>query len=137
MPPSSWQRALSANNAAPAIRVGIDIVDIARMDRLLREFSRLAGRLFTPGEREYSYSRPHPPDHLAARFAAKEATFKALGVGWPQISWHQVEVLTKGHREPPELRLSGRAAEIAGGCTSLVSLAHDGGIAIAEVLLIG
>jgi holo-[acyl-carrier protein] synthase len=107
------------------------------MDRRLREFPRLADRLFTSGELEYSYSRPHPADHLAARFAAKEATFKALGVGWPQLSWHQVEVLTKGHREPPYLRLTGKAAELAGECTSLVSLAHDGGVAIAEVLLIG
>ena len=121
----------------PMIRVGIDIVDIARIDRRLREFPRLAGRLFTPEELEYAHSRPNPPEHLAARFAAKEATFKALGVGWPRLSWHQVEVRTKGHREPPQLRLTGRAAELAGECTPLVSLAHDGGIAIAEVLLIG
>jgi holo-[acyl-carrier protein] synthase len=119
------------------IRVGIDVVDIARMDRLLQEFPGLGARLFTSGESEYSYSRPHPADHLAARFAAKEATFKALGRGWPRLSWHQVEVVTKGYREPPQLHLSGRAAELAGDCTPLVSLAHDGGIAIAEVLLVG
>jgi holo-[acyl-carrier protein] synthase len=118
------------------IRVGIDVVDIARLDRRLREFPRLAGRLFTLAEAEYCYSRPYPADHLAARFAAKEATFKALGVGWPRLSWHQVEVVTRGFRQPPQLRLSGRAADLAGECTALVSLAHDGGIAMAEVLLI-
>jgi holo-[acyl-carrier protein] synthase len=119
------------------IRVGIDVVDIDRMERRLREFPRLAARLFTPAESDYSYSRARPAEHLAARLAAKEATFKALGVGWPQLSWHHVEVLTRGPRQPPELRLTGKAAELAGECTPLVSLAHDAGIAIAEVLLVG
>jgi holo-[acyl-carrier protein] synthase len=115
--------------------MGVDVVDIARLERLMKEWPGLSRRLFTARESEYSLSRPHPPENFAARLAAKEAAFKALGVGWPRLSWQEVEVVTKGFREAPELVLTGHAAELAGPCTPLVSLAHDGGIAIAEVLL--
>ncbi len=115
------------------IRVGIDIVDIARLERVLARWPRMAERVFTAAERSYAESRSHPPEHLAARFAAKEATFKALGEGWPRLSWHEVEVISEGRR--PRLRLSGKARELAGEVSASVSLAHDAGIAVAQVLL--
>lgn len=115
------------------IRVGIDIVEIARLERALARWPRMAERVFTEAERSYSETRPHPPQHLAARFAAKEATFKALGEGWPRVSWHEVEVVSEGRR--PRLRLSGKARALAGEVSASVSLAHDGGIAVAQVVL--
>ncbi len=92
-------------------------------------------RIFTEGEQKYCLSRPNPAQHFAARFAAKEAAFKALGDGWPKLSWTDVEVVSESRQ--PGLVLRGRASEMAGGCTPLVSLSHDAGVAIAEVVLIG
>jgi holo-[acyl-carrier protein] synthase len=115
------------------IRAGIDIVDIARLERVLARWPRMAERVFTEAERSYARTRPHPPQHLAARFAAKEATFKALGEGWPRVSWHEVEVVSEGRR--PRLRLTGKARALAGEVSTSVSLAHDAGIAVAQVIL--
>ena len=121
------------------LRTGIDVVDIARFGAALERWPRLAERLFTAGERSYAAARPRPVESLAARFAAKEATFKALGEGWPALSWQQVEVVPgngpgKGR---PRLSLTGRAAALAGGGRLAVSLAHDGGIAVAQVIIEG
>ena len=116
------------------IRIGIDLVDIARLADRMERWPRLAGRLFTSAEQEYALGKRDPAQHFAARFAAKEAAFKALGDGWPAVSWTDVEVVSDGGR--PMLHFRGRAAEMAGECTALLSLSHDAGIAIAEVLLI-
>lgn len=118
------------------IRLGIDIVDIARLEERMTRWPRLVDRLFTAGEQEYCLSRPHPAQHFAARVAAKEATFKALGTGWPAVSWTEVEVASGEKRGRPSLILTGEAARIAGESTALVSLAHDAGVAVAEVLLV-
>ncbi|HEY6793535.1 MAG TPA: holo-ACP synthase [Kineosporiaceae bacterium] len=109
--------------------VGIDVVDIARFERLLERTPRLRDRLFTEAERGL------PVRSLAARFAAKEALAKALGapVG---LSWHDATVA----REPsgaPSLHVTGtvaaRAADL--GVTGFhVSLTHDAGIASAVVI---
>lgn len=117
------------------IRIGIDVVDIARLSRILDQWPRLAERLFTQTERHYAARRARPAEHLAARLAAKEAAFKALGVGWPAVAWHDVQVVSTGGR--PELVLNGKAAELAGEARRCVSLTHDAGIALAEVLLVG
>lgn len=116
------------------IQIGIDIVAVARLESALALWPRLADRLFTSEERRYAQTRARPGEHLAARFAAKEAAFKALGVGWPRVSWQDVEVVSTGG--PPSLVLRGRAAELAAGLSALVSLAHDGGMAAATVLLV-
>lgn len=115
------------------LSVGIDIVDVARLEASLARWPRLAERLFTEDERRYAASRPHPAQSLAARFAAKEATMKALGEGWPKVTWHDVEVVRGGGR--PEVRLAGRAAELCGEGRLAISLAHDGGVAVAQVVL--
>lgn len=117
------------------IRLGIDVVDIARLQDRMSRWPRLADRLFTPAEQQYCRSRPRPPQHFAARVAAKEATFKALGAGWPELSWTDVEVVAAG--DQPVLSLSGKAAELAGTSTPVVSLSHDAGVAVAAVVLVG
>jgi holo-[acyl-carrier protein] synthase len=118
------------------IRLGVDIVDIARLELRMQTWPRLVDRLFSPAEQAYCLSRPHPAQHFAARVAAKEATFKALGKGWPGVSWTEVEVVSGADRTRPTLLLTGRAAELAAGSTALLSMAHDAGIAMAEVLLL-
>lgn len=118
------------------IRLGIDIVDIARLADRMEAWPKLADRMFTKAEQDYCRSRPSPPQHFAARAAAKEATFKALGEGWPLVKWTEVEVVSGPNRGRPALVLTGHAAELAGTSTPVVSLAHDAGVAIAEVLLV-
>jgi holo-[acyl-carrier protein] synthase len=103
--------------------VGIDLLEIERLERALERRPRLAERLFTEAERTYAGSRARPGQHLAARFCAKEAVAKALGLGaW---SFSDVEVLSG--EGPPEVRLSGAAAARATalGVAVSVSLTHS------------
>ena len=103
--------------------VGIDLLEIDRLERALARRPNLAARLFTDAERAYAAARARPGQHLAARFCAKEAVAKALGMeAW---SFRDVEVLGGGG--PPELRLHGQVAERARelGVEVSVSLAHS------------
>src|SRR5829696_10044839 len=89
--------------------VGIDLLDVERFERALERHPRLADRLFTDAEREYAAGRARPAMHLAARFCAKEAVAKALGLtAW---SFRDVEVVAT--EAGPEVRLSGSAARRA------------------------
>jgi holo-[acyl-carrier protein] synthase len=102
--------------------VGIDLLEIARLEHALERRPRLAERLFTDAERAYAASRARPGQHLAARFCAKEAVAKALGLEvW---SFRDVEVTSTGGA--PEVALSGAAAERAAalGVGVRVSLTH-------------
>lgn len=102
--------------------VGIDLLEIERLERALRRRPRLAERLFSDGERSYAAAKARPAQHLAARFCAKEAAAKALGLtAW---AFRDVEVVATG--AAPELRLAGAAAEAAEalGATVAVSLTH-------------
>src|SRR3954452_11627514 len=103
--------------------VGIDLLEIDRLERALARRPRLAERLFTDAERAYAGSRARPAMHLAARFCAKEAVAKALSLrAW---SFRDVEVVGAGD-EPPAVRLSGAAAARADqlGATVSISLTH-------------
>ena len=109
--------------------VGIDLLDIERLEQALERRPRLAERLFTDAERAYASARARPGQHLAARFCAKEAVAKALGLGaW---SFRDVEVVAGEDR--PSVRLSGAAAERAAalGVEVAVSLTHSRGHAAA------
>jgi holo-[acyl-carrier protein] synthase len=118
---------------------GVDLVRISRVERALeRHGERFLERVFTPSEILYSRRRPA---ELAARFAAKEAVAKALGVGMRMmaregIRWHEAEIVGD-HRGKPTVRLHGRAAERAGelGLTEwAVSLSHTDDHAVAFVV---
>jgi holo-[acyl-carrier protein] synthase len=118
---------------------GIDIVDISRFERFVRENNEaLLNRLFTPHEREYCAARKRSAQHYALRFAAKEAFLKALGTGLRDgLSWRDMEVVNDPAGKP-ELALSGRAAELflLNGLTrSFLSLSHDGNCAVASIIL--
>jgi holo-[acyl-carrier protein] synthase len=92
-----------------------------------------AERLFTPGELEYCRSRPRRcHEHMAARFAVKEAVLKAIGTGWGQgVRWTDVEVVADG-RARPSVRLEGAAAEHARDLVEIdISISHTETHAIA------
>ncbi|MFM9994389.1 MAG: holo-ACP synthase [Phycisphaerales bacterium] len=117
---------------------GIDLVEVARIARMLAEHGEsFLDRCFTPGERRYAHESARRDEHLAARFAAKEATLKALGTGWRSgIAWTDVEVISEASGAPT-LVLHGRAAEIArerGISGWLVSLSHTEHHAAASVI---
>ena len=121
--------------------LGTDMVEIARIERAVaRRGERFLGRVFTPGERRDCFRKASRCESLAARFAAKEAAFKALGRGLFECGgFPSVEIVVDGGGRP-EIVFRGRALRIAeemGVRRSFVSLAHDGGFAVATVVLEG
>jgi holo-[acyl-carrier protein] synthase len=117
------------------IGLGIDAVDIPRFRATLARRPSMATRLFTAGERSYAAGLSDPAASLAARFAAKEAVMKALGVGLGAFSWQDVEVVrAEGGR--PSLVVTGAAADLAsqqGVGKWVVSLTHTAALAEAVV----
>jgi len=120
--------------------LGIDLVEVARIEKALAKGERFTRRLFSPGEAAYCNRHKEPARHFAARFAAKEAGMKALGTGWSNgVGWKDFEVRHDPHGRP-HLYVTGRAAEIAhalGATHATISLAHDGGVATAVVAIEG
>jgi holo-[acyl-carrier protein] synthase len=114
--------------------VGIDLLDIARLEQALARRPRLAERIFTEDERAYADGKAHPGRHLAARFCAKEAVVKALAL--EHWAFREIEVVAT--EAAPEVRLSGGAAERAGelGARPVVSLTHTDTTAGAVALLV-
>lgn len=112
---------------------GVDLIEIERVERALRRRPALAERIFTRRELDAAHARPRPGRHLAARFAAKEAALKALGLGGLRL--HEVEV-EGGADSPPTLRLSGSAAQTAAerGVDLDLSLTHSRDLAAAVVV---
>jgi holo-[acyl-carrier protein] synthase len=117
------------------IGLGIDAVDIGRFRTVLGRRPGMAARLFTAGERAYAARQADPAPSLAARFAAKEAVMKALGVGIGAFQWTDVEVVRLASGQPA-LHVSGAAAALAteqGVGRWLVSLTHTSSLAEAVV----
>ena len=112
---------------------GIDLIEIERIERALSRRPALADRIFTQRELEAANARAHPARHLAARFAAKEAALKALGLGGLRL--HEVEV-EGGGDSPPTLRLTGSAERTAAerGVELDLSLTHSRDLAAAVVI---
>jgi holo-[acyl-carrier protein] synthase len=115
--------------------VGIDQLEIERLERALERRPRLAERLFTEGERAYAAERARPAQHLAARFCAKEAVAKALALeAW---SFTDVEVVRDGEG-PPRVLLHGAVAaraEQLGVVAVHISLTHTRRDAAAVAIL--
>lgn len=126
----------------PPHRHGVDLVHVPRLRDTMGRNEAFETRVFTEGERAYCRRRRDPFPHFAARFAAKEATLKALGLGLTAegvgAALREVEVVREGG--PPRLLLHGKPDRIAEreGLTSwTVSLSHDGEYAMASVILWG
>jgi len=118
------------------IGVGIDAVDVERFRRSLARTPGLADRLFTDSERAHAAERADPTQRLAARFAAKEAVMKALGVGIGAFAFRDVEVVV-ADSGAPSLQLRGtarRLAEERGVGRWHVSLTHTATVAEAVAI---
>ncbi|MEL6741318.1 MAG: holo-ACP synthase [Planctomycetota bacterium] len=120
---------------------GIDIVDVARVAQIVeRHGAHLTERVFTQAELDYARRGKRTMEHLAGRFAAKEAVLKALGTGWTKgIGWTDVEVVLEPSGRPTAA-LHGRAAEIASdlGITAWsLSLSHTDTSAVASAIATG
>ena len=118
--------------------IGIDVIQNERIRGSIQRFGdRFLNRIYTEGEMEYCKKCANPEIHYAARFAAKEAAFKALGTGWAAgVKWKDIEVerLPSGK---PELHLHGEAltrAKSMGTQRFFVSLTHDQLVSCAVVI---
>jgi len=115
------------------IGLGTDVVDLDRFRLAVTRSPGLVDRLFTSGERDIAAARRDPVPALAARFAAKEAVMKVLGVGLGAIDWHDVEV-ERERSGRPRLVVTGRAsalADAAGVTRWHLSLSHSDLVAVA------
>lgn len=117
------------------IGIGIDAVEVARMRDVMARMPGFAKRVFTDEEIATLADREDPTPSFAARFAAREAVMKALGVGLGAFDLHDVSV-ERAKSGEPRLVVRGRAAELArkrGIKTWLVSLTHTESVAMAMV----
>jgi holo-[acyl-carrier protein] synthase len=132
-------RVEASAESTPRVLVGTDLVSVDRVASMLAAQPDLAREVFTARELRYAEHRRGRNEHLAARFAAKEAVFKALGTGLAGgMHWRDVEVVN-GASGRPRLRLAGAARLVAGraGVRSMeISLSHAAGLALAFAALL-
>ncbi|NMA55249.1 MAG: holo-ACP synthase [Firmicutes bacterium] len=118
---------------------GIDLVEIKRIRRTINRFgSRFLAKVFTSAERTYSRARFRPEESFAARFAAKEAVAKALGLGLGQFCWHDIEIV-RLENSGPQIKLTGRALARANALEVdrvLISLSHSCHYAVAQAIAV-
>ena len=115
--------------------VGVDLIEIERVDQLLEKYGeKFLKRIYTEVEIKYC-SKKQNKGSFAARFAAKEAVFKATGLGLGKsMTWKDVEVIND-EKGKPEVKLYGRTAEILADKTIQLSLSHSRDAAIAIVVV--
>ena len=121
------------------VGTGIDIAEVPRIAESIRRFgNRFLRRIFTEGEIRYCESKANRVERYAARFAAKEASMKALGTGWSRgVRWRDIEV-TRQPGGRPTVTFHNTAAEFAsrlGTRNVALSLTHTGELAMAQVIL--
>ena len=112
------------------MKVGIDLIEIARIRNTLDRYPAFRDRCFTAAERSYCDSRPSPEQSYAGRFAGKEAVGKALGSG-VYFTWKEIEI---AGRPKPAVRLTGRTkawADRAGVGAIDLSMTHSRELAAA------
>lgn len=119
-------------------RIGIDLIAVAKVERVFAGNRALLEQVFSAEERRYAEAQRRPFLHLAARFAAKEAVLKGLGTGLAAgMSWLDVTTV-RGLRGEPRLRVAGETARrlrISGFRRYALSLSHSEDYALAAVLL--
>ncbi len=119
--------------------IGVDMLEIARMERVMKRRPSFVRRVFTDEERAYCESCARPAEHYAARFAAREAVLKALGTGFAEgIGVRDVSV-TRDDSGRPRALLVGRAAKVAraqGVREIALSISHTREVAVANALAV-
>ena len=122
-------------NDSTRLSVGIDLVSVARMEEVIGRWGdRFLNRVFTGDEVAYCMLKPKPARSLAARFAAKEAFFKAVAAGGARgLPLREIEIVINAGGVP-ELRPHGRAALALGERKAALSISHDGNYAVAVVM---
>lgn len=121
------------------VGLGTDLVEVARFRLAMERRERLPERLFSDDEREYAFRQYDPAKNLAARFGAKEAVMKALGVGLWKFAFRDVEVVRR-KGGAPSIALYGRAASLAaerGVHAWHLSLTHTDTMAMAVAVAMG
>jgi holo-[acyl-carrier protein] synthase len=121
------------------VGIGTDLVDLDRFRAVLARTPRIVTRLFTDGEQGYACAVRDPSERLGARFAAKEAAMKALGVGLGEVDFRDLEVVRLASGAPV-LEVGGRALERAkalGVQRWLLTMSHTHHLAQAVVLALG
>jgi holo-[acyl-carrier protein] synthase len=130
---------VQARLRSPRLQIGVDIVGVSRMARLVTENAGIVEVLFTGREQEYCLGKRRSHEHMAGRFAAKEAVLKAFGTGIGQrMRWTDVEIV-RGSKGRPEVCLHGEVAawaERRGLANVDVSVAHSAGLAVAQALAV-
>ena len=123
----------------PLAGIGVDMVEIARMEKVIARRPNFTKRVFTKSERAYCDRMARPAQHYAARFAAREAVLKALGTGFSRgVGFADVSV-SRNDAGRPEVVLSGRAYEIANeqGVTEVaLSLSYTHDVAVASAVAV-
>lgn len=120
---------------------GVDMVDCARLKEAIDQHGRrFLARVFTEFELGYCLGKKREIEHLAGRFAAKEAVLKVLGTGWRDgIAWTDIEVRNEPSGQP-RIHLSGKCREVAdraGLARILISISHIETHAIASAIGVG
>ena len=118
--------------------LGTDIIEVNRIKKNIEKVSGLKTKLFTQSEIEYCEAKRHSAEHFAARFAAKEAFFKALGTGWRYgFAFKEIEILNN-ELGKPEITVSGKIKEYIteNNISNIhISISHLKDIANAVVIL--
>ena len=122
--------------------LGTDLIGIARIRGVVERHGHVfLDRTYTAEEQAYAQAAKDPAERLAARWAVKEATMKALGTGWAQgVRLTDIALLPATEQRPPRLVLTGVAAEVAarlGATRHHASVSHSDGLAVAVVILEG
>lgn len=119
--------------------IGIDISQVERIRRAHKKFGeRFLDRIYTAVEQSYCLRKKFPYESLAARFAVKEAAFKALGHGWSACGGYRAVEVINEPTGRPTLRFYGKALEYADLLAvdrSFVTITHDAGVSAAVVVL--
>lgn len=121
------------------VRTGMDLAEVSRVEELMTSQPELRERVFTARELAYCYRRKHIGEHLAGRWAAKEAVLKTLGTGMgPHMEWTDIEVVND-RAGRPRVRLYGEVEAVAkalGMHYIDLSLSHSGGLAVAHAVMV-
>ncbi len=120
--------------------IGIDIIDVRRVERLLERWGTgFLKKVFLPEEIDYCGKKKYPAQHYAARIAVKEAVLKAFGEGWSEkIGWKDI-LVRRTRKGQPRIDLLGKGKKLQeelGVGKVLVSLSHTEVYSVAQALLI-